>query len=345
VNEGFEEGARRRVAVAGSMGYAGAGLVAMLGRHPEVELVQVASRSQAGQRHREVYPGSECDLTMVEEVNPAACDVVLAALPAGEVAIRTGAWLEQGAAVIDIGPDFRLADPRLYRQWYGVEHARPDLLAQAVLALPELEPGALTGASLMALPGCFSTAAILGCGPAVVEHLVEPEVLVDAKSGISGAGRQAGSSYLFPELDQTVLAYSVGGHRHRPEMELALTRLAGEACSVIFVPHLVPMTRGIVATCYLTLRPGVSLEDAQAAYRHWYAAAPFLRLGDQPASSKLTAGTNLCYLSLHQQGDRLIVCSVLDNLGRGASSQAVQVLNQRFGLTPTAGLEQAPRWP
>ncbi len=336
---------RLRVAVAGGTGYAGAGLVALLERHPAVELVEVSSRTQAGRRHSEVYPGSECDLTLGDEVDGAACDAVVAALPARESAGRASRWLSHGAVVIDVGPDFRLRDPALYQLWYGAEHPRPDLLAEAVLALPELQPGPIATARLIALPGCFSTAAILGCGPAVTEQLVEPEVLVDAKSGISGAGRQAGSDYLFAEVAETVRAYAVGGHRHRPEMEQAFSGLAPGEWAVTFVPHLVPMARGIAATCYLRPRPGVGLESLRDAYRSWYGDQPFMRLGEQAPSSKLASGTNLCYLSVHQQATTVVVCAVLDNLGRGAASQAVQVLNQRFGLEPTAGLEPEPRWP
>ncbi len=336
---------RLRVAVAGGTGYAGAGLVQLLGRHPQVDLVQVSSSSRAGQTHRAVYPGSDCDLTMCTEVDAAGCDVVVAALPPGEAGARASAWLDDGAVVIDVGPDFRLHDPDLYVQWYGAEHPQPELLSKAVLALPELEAAAISEAELLALPGCFSTAAILACGPPLLEGLVAPEIVVDAKSGISGAGRQAGTDYLFAEAAETVRPYSVSGHRHRPEMEQALSALAAQRCGVTFVPHLVPMTRGIAATCYLSPRSGVSLETVRAAYWRWYGDQPFVRLCDRPPSSKLASGTNLCYLSLDQQGDRLVVCAVLDNLGRGASSQAVQVLNQRFGLGATTGLEPLSRWP
>ena len=342
----WSDGASRlRVAVAGGTGYAGAGLVGLLGRHPQVALVQVSSRSQAGRTHRQAYPGSDCDLTMDAEVDATECDVVVAALPAGESALRAAKWLDQGAVVIDVGPDFRLRDQDLYREWYGAEHPAPDLLSRAVLALPELDAAAIAQAALLALPGCFSTAAILGCGPALLDGLAAPDVLVDAKSGSSGAGRQAGPEYLFSELGETVRPYSVGGHRHRPEMEQAMSALAHQRCAVTFVPHLVPMTRGIVATCYLSPRSGVSLDEVRAAYRRWYDDQPFVRLCERPPSSKLASGTNYCYLSIDQQGDRLVVCSALDNLGRGASSQAVQVLNQRFSLDATAGLEAAPRWP
>ena len=334
-----------RVAVAGATGYAGAGCVGLLWQHPGVDVVQVGSRSQAGRRHQDVCPGSGCPLELEAEVDGSGCDVVVSALPPGEAAGAARGWLEQGAVVIDVAADFRLRDPAAYRAWYGRDHPAPELLEQAVLALPELQPEAISGASLLALPGCFSTAAILACGPAAMSGLVEPEVVVDAKTGTSGAGRQADSGHLFSELNESVRAYSVSGHRHRPEMEQALSQLAGASFGVTFVPHLAPMTRGIVATCYLRPRPGVGLEPLLQAYRQRYQGAPFVSLVDQAAPSKLASHTNLCFISLQLQGPHLVVCAVLDNLGRGASSQAVQVLNQRFGLEPTAGLAAAPQWP
>ena len=338
-------GAKLRVAVAGATGYAGAGCVQLLMAHPDVEVVQVGSRSQSGRRHQDVYPGSTCSLELTPEVDAARCDAVLSALPPGEAALSAGTWLAQGAVVIDVAADFRLRDPAAYRAWYGHDHPAPELLDRAVVALPELDPEGIDGASLLALPGCFSTAAILACGPAAMAHLVEPQVVVDAKTGTSGAGRQADSGHLFAELNESVRAYAVAGHRHRPEMEQTLSQLGGAAFGVTFVPHLVPMTRGIVATCYLSLRSGAGLEEVRAVYRRHYQGAPFVALVEQAAPSKLASGTNLCFISVDVQGPHLVVCAVLDNLGRGASSQAVQVLNQRFGLALTAGLKAAPQWP
>lgn len=334
-----------RVAVAGATGYAGAGCVALLSRHPEVQLVQAASRSHAGSTHQAVYPASECQLVLLPEVDPSGCDVVVSALPPGEAARLAPLWLNAGATVIDISADFRLRDPAMYLKWYGEAHPNPSLLLRSVLAMPELDPEAIEGSELLSLPGCFSTAAILGCGPALSEHLVGPEILVDAKTGVSGAGRQAGQGFLLSEVDESTRAYGMDGHRHQPEMVQAMSDLFGEGCTVTFVPHLVPMVRGIVATCYLRLRPGVDLAAVKLAYQSHYGDRPFIRFSEDPAASKLVSGTNLCYLSLHRQGDHLIVCAVIDNLGRGASSQAVQLLNQRFGFNPMAGLELSQRWP
>lgn len=343
--EAVEDRVNVRVGVAGATGYAGAGVTALLSRHPAVDLVQVSSRSHAGRTHSQCYPGSDCDLVLQEELDGAACDVVISALPVGESGRRAQRWLSSGALVIDIAADFRLRDPASFRRWYGEEHPDQELLAEAVLALPELDPEPLSSARLMALPGCFSTAVILACGPACRSGLVEQDIVVDAKTGISGAGRTAGPGYLFSELDGSVLAYSASGHRHQPEMEQALNSLSPNPHQVTFVPHLVPMTRGIVATCYLRLRSQAAITALRHEYSSCYAGTPFIRLHDGPKPSKLAIGTNLCYLSIQEQGNRVVICAVIDNLGRGAATQAVQVLNQRLGLDATTGLNRDPLWP
>jgi N-acetyl-gamma-glutamyl-phosphate reductase len=336
---------RLRVSLAGATGYAGAGCLRLLSGHPAVELTEIASRSQPGRVHADVYPGSECRMEMVESVDGAGCDVVISALPHGEAARSTPAWLAGGAVVLDVSADFRLSSAASFQRWYGSSHPSPELLAEAVLALPELRPAQILNARILALPGCFSTAAILACGPAAARRLVEPEVVIDGKTGVSGAGRGAGTEYLFSELDESVKPYAVGGHRHQPEMEQVLGELFGSPFAVTFVPHLVPMTRGIEVTCYLRLRPGVTLDQLRAEYRSQYRDQPFVRVSDAPVPSKQTSHTNLCWISLAQQGRHLVVAAVLDNLGRGASSQAIQVMNMRFGLEPTAGIASLPQWP
>lgn len=334
-----------RVAVVGATGYAGAGCVALLQAHPTAQLVAVASQTQAGRRHAQVFPGSSCDLVLAETIEAEDCDVVITASAAGEAARQAGGWLAQGAVVIDVSADFRLRSADEFAHWYGVAHPAPELLDGAVLALPELRPKAIAAAQLLSLPGCFSTAVLLACGPAASRGLVEPEAVVDGKTGVSGAGRSALADYLFTELNESVKPYAVGGHRHQPEMEQVLGDLQGEPFAVTFVPHLVPMTRGIQVSCYLRPGPGVTLEQLRDAYREQYRDQPFVRLAETPIPSKQTSHTNLCWVSLAQQGRHFVVSAVLDNLGRGASSQAIQVLNLRFGLDPRAGLEGAAQWP
>lgn len=334
-----------RVAVAGATGYAGDGCVRLLLEHPGAELVAVGSRTQVGRPHSAVCPGSPCEQLLVESIDAAGCDVVISAAMPGEAGREAGRWLAEGAVVVDVSADFRLKAAAAFARWYGVPHPAPELLSQAVLALPELRPEAIREASLLALPGCFSTAAILACGPALARGLIEPEVVVDGKTGVSGAGRAASADYLFSELNESAKAYSVSGHRHQPEMEQALSELAGGPVAVTFVPHLVPMTRGILVTCYLRPRAGVNLAQLRATYREQYRDQPFVRVADLPVPTKQASNTNLCWLSLEQQGRHLVVSAVLDNLGRGASAQAIQVINLRFGLEARAGLEGSSRWP
>jgi N-acetyl-gamma-glutamyl-phosphate reductase len=334
-----------RVAVAGATGYAGAGCVSLLLEHPGVQLAAVSSRTQAGRAHSAVYPGSNCDQVLVESINAEDCDLVISASAPGDAARQAAGWLAQGAVVVDVSADFRLQSASMFARWYGAPHPSPELLSQAILALPELRPDAITGSNLIALPGCFSTAAILACGPAAAHQLIEPEVVIDGKTGVSGAGRSAPSEYLFTELNESVKPYAVSGHRHRPEMEQVLGELSGSPFSVTFVPHLVPMTRGIQVTCYLRPRQGVTLQQLRSVYQDQYGDEPFVWLSDTPVPTKRTSHTNLCWLSLEQQGPHLVVSAVLDNLGRGASSQAIQVMNLRFGLDPGAGLGRASQWP
>lgn len=338
-------GERWRVGVAGATGYAGQELVALLGAHPGVLLEQVSSRSAPGRRHGEVCPGSECQLELVADLDGGALDVVISALPHLEAAALAPGWLDAGALVIDVSADFRLRDPAQYHAWYGAEHPAPHLLGSAVLALPELRPDALAEARLISLPGCFSTATVLACAPAVAAGLVEDEVIVDGKTGVSGAGKGAGSAYLFSELNESVRGYALGGHRHSPEMVQVLSELRGGPVRVTFVPHLVPMTRGIAATCYLRPRPGVDLGALIDRYRDAYRDSPFVHLWETPPPTKVASYTNHCFIHLAQQGELVVVEGVLDNLGRGAAGQAVQVLNQRLGLPATAGLERGPWWP
>ena len=336
---------RVRAAVAGANGYAGMTLVHLLARHPGVELVQLTSRSFAGKPYSEVFPLQRLEGTFLEEPDATAVEVVFSCLPHNVGAGRAAGWLAAGARVVDLSADFRLRDLAQYPRWYRQEHPAPELLAKAVFGLPELHAGELPGADLVAVPGCYSTASILGLAPAVAAGLVGSDVVVDAKSGVSGAGRSPGLGVHFSEVNESVGAYAIAGHRHLPELvqELAGVAPGGRAPRVTFVPHLVPMTRGILATCYFDLKGSVT--ELEGAYSEFYAEHPFTRVEPKSPTTKLASHTNLCLVNVASQGDKAVVTSALDNLLKGASGQAVECFNLAFGFDRTAGLEEAARWP
>ncbi len=334
-----------RAAVVGATGYTGSTCAAILERHPDVDLVQVVARTDAGRRLADVVPTSPVALVLRDTLDLAGVDVVISALPHGVAAAQARTWLDAGAVVLDCSADFRLRDPAAYRLWYGGDHPDPALLDEAVYGLPEVAGPALRSARLVALPGCFPTAAILAAAPAIGQGLVEPLALVDAKSAVSGAGRSLSLGTHFPEVDGGLHAYAVAGHRHLPEMVQELSRLANQPVDTTFVPHLVPTVRGLLATVYLRLKPGASAESAAAAYRAAYQDQPFVSLADRSPSTKWAAGTNRCFVHTAVQGPWLVALGAIDNLWKGAASQAVQALNLRFGLAPTAGLQQTALWP
>ena len=331
--------------MAGANGYAGMTLVHLLARHPAVELVQLTSRSFAGRPYGDVFPLHRLEGRFLPEPDPAAVDVVFSCLPHNVGAGLAGAWLAAGARVVDMSADFRLRDVTQYPLWYRQEHPAPDLLRTAVLGLPELHAAELPGAALIAVPGCYSTASILGLAPAVAAGLVGSDIVVDAKSGVSGAGRSPSLGAHFSEVNESVGAYAIGGHRHLPELVQELGRLApgGAAPRLTFVPHLIPMTRGILATCYFDLRG--SLAELQDAYAEFYAGQPFTRVVAATPTTKLASHTNLCLLNVAAQGEKAVVTSALDNLVKGASGQGVEAFNIAFGIERRTGLEEPLQWP
>ncbi len=338
--DGASMGDRRvPVAVVNGTGYGGVELLRLLLRHPGFELVEVTARSEAGKPVSSVFPHlPAAQMAFTERVERA--EVVFVALPDHAAIEVIPDLLAAGRRVVDLSAGFRLRDRALYPEFYGYEHGVPALLEQAVYGLTEFVRSDLSGAQLVACPGCYPTAALLATLPALSAGLVEPDVIVDAKSGVSGAGRTLKLGTHYSEANEDVSAYGLGGHRHLPEITQELERHSGSSLRLTFIPHLVPMTRGILATCYAPLKDGVSRADVLDAYRARYADEPFVRLSGEAPHTKWTFGSNLCFVHpvVDERAGRLIVVSAIDNLVKGAAGQAVQCANVMYGLPETLGL-------
>ncbi len=334
-----------KAAIVGATGYTGVELVRLLARHPDVQLTEVTSRSEAGKPLAELFPalrgGVDLCFSEPDTARLQHCDVVFFATPNGTAMQQTRELLAAGCKVIDLAADFRLRDPAEWERWYGMPHACPELLEEAVYGLPEVNREALRGARLVANPGCYPTAVQLGLLPLLEAGVIEPHGLIaDAKSGVSGAGRKAAVGTLLCEASESFKAYGVPGHRHLPEITQGLRRVAADA-SLTFVPHLTPMVRGIHATLYARLRD----HDAalQPLFEQRYANEPFVDVmptGAHP-ETRSVRGINTCRIAAHRpgDGDTVVVLSVIDNLVKGAAGQAVQNMNLLFGLPETTGLD------
>jgi len=274
-------------------------------------------------------------------------EVVFTALPAGEAAKQAPGWLADGRRIIDIGSDFRLKDPAAYPKWYGYTHPAPDLLAESVYGLTEFARAALPKARIVANPGCYPTAALLALAPAATRGLIGPDVIVDAKSGVSGAGHVVDDAYLYGTIDESVRAYGVPKHRHQPEIAQGIAGFGPMRPKLTFTPHLIPMTRGLIATCYAPLRDGVTAAHVSEAYATAYASEAFVRVTPSFPPSKATLGSNWCLVHavVDEENRRLIAVGVLDNLVKGAAGQAIQNFNVLCGFPETQGLEAMPLWP
>ena len=334
-----------KAAVAGANGYAGMTLVNLLARHPGVDLSQLTSRSFAGRPYSDVFPLLDLKGTFLPEPDPAGMDVVFSCLPHNVGAAKAEGWLAAGARVIDMSADFRLKDAAQYPVWYRQDHPAPALLRKAVFGLPELHERELVSAELIAVPGCYSTAAILALAPAVAAGLAGSDIVVDAKSGVSGAGRSPGLGVHFSEVNESMGAYAIAGHRHLPELAQELAALGGGAngVHVTFVPHLAPMTRGILATCYFDLKG--SLAELQDAYQEFYFDQPFTKVVPQSPATKLASHSNLCLINVAAQQKKAVVTAALDNLLKGASGQGVECFNIAFGFDRRTALEAPVQWP
>jgi N-acetyl-gamma-glutamyl-phosphate reductase len=341
----MKESGALRVAVAGCTGYIGMECVALLRQHPDVQIARLMGRSHAGERYRDVVAGSDVELRIEGSLEPDSVDVVMAALPHTVAASHAGAWLSAGAVVIDLSADFRLRDALAYERWYGVQHPAPELSGEAVYGLPELHRDALRTADLVAVPGCYPTAALVATVPALQAGLIEPDIVIDAKSGVSGAGRSPQLGTSFAEVNESVHAYGIGGHRHKSEMLEQLQSVAGEDVRLTFVPHLIPMTRGILVTAYLRPRPGVTHDDVQHAFGAFAAANEFVQLDAESPTTKSVVGSNTAALHVGWQDDTAVVTVAIDNLVKGGAGQAVQDMNLRFGFDEAAGLGRRALWP
>jgi N-acetyl-gamma-glutamyl-phosphate reductase len=339
-----------RVGIINVTGYAGMEAARLLWNHPAARVTAVTGRSLAGQRLGEAFPhlAPYGDLRIGEEIE-GGVDVVFSALPTAASAAACAPYARAGVPVVDIAADFRLKDPSAFEEWFGQPHPAPELLSQAVYGLPELNREAIRGAKLVANPGCYPAASILALAPAVAAGLVEDQVIVDAKSGISGAGRATGGGYAFSDVNEDVSAYKIANHNHQPEISQELTALRpeGHAVKVTFVPHLVPMTRGIHATCYARLARDVSQAEVDAVYRDFYADAPFTRVSAGPPHTKHTLGNNMClvHTTVDARNGMLIAVGVLDNLVKGAAGQAIENMNLMLGLAQDAGLDLPAVYP
>jgi len=349
-----------KVGIINVTGYAGAELARILYNHPEAQITSVTGRSEAGKKLADVFPHlAAYDLTIEPELS-ASIDFAFSALPAAASAEACAPLVRAGIPVVDISADFRLHDVAEYREWYGIEHPAPDLIPQAVYGLPELHRDAIKKAKLIANPGCFPESALLALAPAVKAGIIAPEIIIDSKSGISGAGRGLALNLHLGEAGESVSAYGLNGHRHLPEVvqEIAAMWPPVEAPrpstpKVTFTPHLVPMTRGILSTCYAPVWPGdLPTGDAGKAalrdiYRDFYKNEPFVRVVDAPPATKHTRGNNMClvYPTLDVRTDRLVVVSVLDNLVKGAAGQAIQNMNLMQGFPETMALDTPAVYP
>ena len=340
-----------KVGVVGGTGYTGVELLRLLAQHPNVAIRAITSRGEAGLPVADMFPSlrRRVDLCFVDPqaADLAACDVVFFATPNGIAMQQAKALVDAGVKVIDLAADFRITDIAEWEKWYGMKHACPELVAEAVYGLPEVNREAVANARVVANPGCYPTAVQLGFLPLVEAGVVElGSLIADAKSGVSGAGRKAETHILFSESSDNFQAYGVAGHRHLPEIRQGLSRFAGAPVGLTFVPHLTPMIRGIHATLYARLNKEV---DLQALFEERFAGEAFVDVMPKGAhpSTRSVRSANMCRVAVHrpQGGDVVVVLSVIDNLVKGAAGQAVQNMNILFGLPEVTGLGHVPVMP
>lgn len=334
-------------AVIGATGYAGQQLVWFLNNHKYVEIKFLASHTYADEEFSKIYNNytgiinNKCINMREVEERLEEIDVLFIALPHGKAFDIVQKALEKGVKVIDLGADFRLEDVECYEEWYKLEHKCPELLEEAIYGLVEIYRNEIKNKKLIANPGCYTTASILALYPLLKSKLIETDsIIIDAKSGVSGAGRGLNTASLYAECNESIKAYGVAGHRHTPEIEQELSKAAGEKILLNFTPHLVPMNRGILATCYGKLKNNISQEEVYKIYEEFYKNDCFVRIVDTLPETRNVRGSNFCDIGIRvdKRTNRVIVVSAIDNLIKGAAGQAVQNMNLIFGLEEGEGI-------
>lgn len=333
-----------RVAILGASGYSALELIRLLLRHPDVEITALTTRQTDARPVGEVHPALAGRLGLrLENLVPTQvaerADCVFCCLPHGASAAAVAELLPRGKKVVDLSADYRLNDPAEYSKWYGIEHPDPQRMAKTVYGLPELYRDQIKQASLVANPGCYPTSAILALAPLLRAGAISPDgIIVDSKSGVSGAGREPKAHLHFPECNESVAAYGVGTHRHMPEIDQVLSDVAGRNVRVVFTPHLIPMNRGILTTCYASATDEFSDEQLLSKLSDFYADEPFVRVSKSLPNTKHVAGTNFCDVTSRIVRGRVVVISAIDNLVKGASGAAVQNFNLMHGFPETTAL-------
>lgn len=330
-----------RIGIIGGTGYTGGELARILCRHPDVEIAAMTSRQNAGSRVADVHPFLDgyVDIEFTERISETKdLDLVFVATPHGVAMSEVPRLLEQGTKAIDLSGDYRLHDVPVYEKWYGHTHTDVENLQKAVYGLPEFFRDEIRGADLVANPGCYATSIILACAPLLKSGLVEEDVIVDAKSGTSGAGMVPSARTHHSTCGESIIPYSVGSHRHTPEVEMAVDRFAGSHMKVTFVPQLIPIVRGILSSCYFSLKEEVTQDDIDEVYRGQYGGERFVHYVKEP-SIRAVVGSNHAQVASRLIGDKVVAFGVVDNLVKGAAGQAVQCMNLMLGLDEAAGLD------
>ncbi|MEM8669928.1 MAG: N-acetyl-gamma-glutamyl-phosphate reductase [Planctomycetota bacterium] len=331
-----------RVAVVGSTGYTALELARLLMVHPNATLVAATSRGDAGKPLSQVHPclAGRTEV-VIETLDPSSlagrCDVVMCCLPHGASAATVRQLVDVGLRVVDFSADFRLSSVDVYQKWYNVEHPWPERVGNTAYGMPEFFSDEIRKADVVANPGCYPTSAILPLAPLLRHDVIDPsDIIIDAKSGVSGAGRSAKVATLFCETNESIGAYAVGSHRHQPEIDDLIHRISGTSVSTLFTPHLTPMDRGILSTIYV--RGGGGATAVMECWKTSFADSAFVNVVDHLPATKHVSGTNFVQISARDAGERIVLLSAIDNLSKGASGAAIQNMNVMFGLSETAGL-------